>query len=142
MDVLRRNTDYALRAMMNLTAHYGNEPVSTRSIAAEEDISYQLACKLMQKLQNARLVKSCMGPKGGFVLAREPNKISLLEVIEAIQGPVTVNRCLLENDACSRQSDCLISERLERLQEYIVNFLKNATLTKLLKSKNGVSKKT
>ncbi len=142
MDILRRNTDYALRAIVNLTAHYGNEPVSTRTIAVEEDISYQLACKLMQKLQKAGLVKSCMGPKGGFVLAREPTRINLLEVIEAIQGPISVNRCLLENDACSRQSDCLVSERLESLQEYIVNFLKDATLAKLLKSKNRVSKNT
>jgi Rrf2 family protein len=141
MDILRRNTDYALRAMVNLTVHYGNEPVSTRSIAVEEDISYQLACKLMQKLQNARLVKSCMGPKGGFVLAREPTRINLLEVIEAIQGPVSVNRCLLENDACSRQSDCLISIKLESLQEYIENFLKDVTLAKVLESKNQVPKK-
>jgi len=142
MDILRRNTDYALRAMVNLTAHYGNEPVSTRSIAVEEDISYQLTCKLMQKLQNARLVKSCMGPKGGFVLAREPSRISLLEVIEAIQGPVSVNRCLLGSDACPKQADCHIRKKLERLQEYIENFLKDATLAKLLKSKNRVSKNT
>jgi len=141
MDIVRRNTDYALRAMVNLTAHYGNEPVSTRTIAVEEDISYQLACKLMQKLQNARLVKSCMGPKGGFVLAREPSRISLLEVIEAIQGPVSVNRCLLENNACPRRADCLISIKLESLQEYIENFLKDVTLAKVLESKNQVPKK-
>jgi len=141
MDIVRRNTDYALRAMVNLTAHYGNEPVSTRTIAVEEDISYQLACKLMQKLQNAGLVKSCMGPKGGFVLAREPSRINLLEVIEAIQGPVSVNRCLLENNACPRRADCLISIKLESLQEYIENFLKDVTLAKVLESKNQVPKK-
>jgi Rrf2 family protein len=141
MDFLRRNTDYALRAMMNLTVHYGNEPVSTRSIAVEEDISYQLTCKLMQKLQNAMLVKSCMGPKGGFVLAREPTKISLLEVIEAIQGPVSVNRCLLGSDACPKQTGCPIRKKLESLQEYIENFLKDVTLAKVLRSKNQVPKK-
>jgi len=142
MDIVRRNTDYALRAMVNLASHYGNEPISTRTVAAEEDISYQLACKLMQKLQKTRLVKSCMGPKGGFVLAREPSRISLLEVIEAIQGPVSVNRCLLGSDVCPKQADCQIRKKLERLQEYIENFLKDATLSKLLKSRNRVSKNT
>jgi Rrf2 family protein len=128
MDVLRRNTDYALRAVVNLTAHYGNEPVSTRAIAAEEDISYQLACKLMQKLQKASLVKSCMGPKGGFQLTREPAMISLIEVVEAIQGPISLNRCLLGVDACTKQKECTLRAKLVGLQESISSYLKGITL--------------
>jgi DNA-binding IscR family transcriptional regulator len=64
MDILRRNTDYALRAVAHLAAHYGDGAVSTRQVALEEEIPYQLACKLMQKLHDSRLVESCMGPMG------------------------------------------------------------------------------
>jgi Rrf2 family protein len=131
MDVLRRNTDYALRAVVNLTAHYGNEPVSTRTIAAEEDISYQLACKLMQKLQKAGLVKSCMGPKGGFQLIREPAMISLMEVVEAIQGPISLNRCLQGIDACTKQEGCSVRAKLVGLQESISGYLTGITLDEL-----------
>ncbi len=131
MDVLRRNTDYALRAVVNLTVHYGNEPVSTRTIAIEEDISYQLACKLMQKLQKAGLVKSCMGSKGGFQLTREPAKISLIEVVEAIQGPISLNRCLLGVDACTKQKECTLRVRLVGLQESISGYLTDITLDEL-----------
>jgi Rrf2 family protein len=141
MDVLRRNTDYALRAVVNLTAHYGNEPVSTRSIAAEEDISYQLACKLMQKLQKAGLVKSCMGPKGGFQLTREPAMISLIQVVEAIQGPISLNRCLLSVDACTRQKDCSVRARLVGLQESISDYLKGITLDELSNHRRTKRKK-
>jgi len=78
MDVIRRNTDYAVRLVVHLAKHYGKEPISTRVAASEEYVPYQLACKLMQKLNNAKLVTSCMGPRGGFVLAAEPSKIESL----------------------------------------------------------------
>jgi Rrf2 family protein len=140
MDVIRRNTDYALRAMVNLAGHYGKKPVSTKAISDEEEISYQLACKLMQKLHDAKLVKSCMGPKGGYQLRREPAKINILEIIEVIQGPLSFNRCLLSIDACSRQKDCPVSEKLAELQKYVGNFLSNITLDELLRTRSAKSK--
>ena len=135
MDVLRRNTDYAMRAMVNLAGHYGEEPVSTRDIAQAEDISYELACKLMQKLNKAGLVKSSMGPNGGFGLNRKPDKINMLEIIEAIQGPLSLNRCLLVLDVCPRQKDCAITVELAKLQKYIGKYLLGITLDELLKSR-------
>jgi Rrf2 family protein len=131
MDVVRRNTDYAARLMVHLAKHYGNGPISTRAAAAEEQVPYQLACKLMQKLNNTKLVSSCMGPKGGFVLGAEPSKISLLEVVEAIQGPITMNRCLLSEDACSRETICTVREKLADIQENMTRGLAAITLDEL-----------
>jgi len=141
MDILRRNTDYALRAVVNLSSHHANEPVSTKAIAVEEDISYQLACKLMQKLQKAGLVKSCMGPKGGFQLSREPAMISVLEVVEAIQGPISLNRCLLGVDACPKQKDCTLRARLIGLQESIIGYLNGITLDELSSHRRKIKNK-
>lgn len=132
MDILRRNTDYALRAMVNLAGHYGEDPVSTRDISQSEDISYQLACKLMQKLNNAGLVKSSMGPNGGFVLSRTPRKINLAEIIDAIQGPLSLSRCLLGKNVCPRQSHCPINAKLTKLQKNIGDYLQSITLNELL----------
>jgi Rrf2 family protein len=135
MDVLRRNTDYALRAMVNLAGHYGQKPVSTRHIAQAEDISYELACKLMQKLHNAGLVKSSMGPSGGFTLSKKPDKINMLEIIEAIQGPLSLNRCLLEEDICPNKDGCAITVELAKLQKYIDKYLRVIKLDELLRSR-------
>lgn len=132
MDILRRNTDYALRAMVNLAGHYGEDPVSTRDISQSEDISYQLACKLMQKLNNAGLVKSSMGPNGGFVLSRTPTKINLAEIIDAIQGPLSLSRCLLGENVCKKQNNCPITVKLTKLQKNIGDYLQSITLDDLL----------
>ncbi len=132
MDILRRNTDYALRAMVNLAGHYGENPLSTREIAQSEDISYQLACKLMQRLNNAGLVNSSMGPNGGFVLSRKPVKINLAEIIVAIQGPLSLSRCLLGENVCQRQSSCPITVKLTKLQKNISDYLQSITLDGLL----------
>ncbi len=135
MDILRRNTDYALRAMLNLAGHYGQEPVSTRQIAEAEDISYELTCKLMQKLHSAGLVQSSMGPNGGFDLSKKPDKINMLEIIEAIQGPLSLNRCLLEEAICPNKDGCAITVELAKLQKHIDKYLSIITLDELLRSR-------
>ena len=76
VDMVRRNTDYALRLLVNVAGNRGEGPVSTRAAAKEEGVPYQLACKLMQRLHKSQLVKSCMGPRGGFSLGRDASQIS------------------------------------------------------------------
>jgi len=131
MDIIRRNTDYALRLVLNLARRYGKEAVSSRVLAEEADVSYQLTCKLMQKLHGSGLVKSKMGPYGGYYLCRPPSEITLAYVVELIQGPVSLNSCLFEKNICSWQPDCKISKKLSELQEHIDVFLNNTTLKEL-----------
>ena len=132
MDILRRNTDYALRAMVDIASHWKQAPISTRTVSNDMEIPYQLACKLTQKLQKAKLLESCMGPKGGFTLSKAPSSINLLDIVEAIQGAVSLNRCLVDVSACTRQPGCPVNKKLMGLQEYIVTFLSDITLDQLL----------
>lgn len=142
MDILRRNTDYALRLAVNLAKHYGAESLSTRVLAEDEEVSYQLACKLMQKLHAAGLVESNMGPRGGFRLRRLPDEVSIGEVIEAIQGPLRLNRCLLSDGFCTRQESCPVREKMSHLQEQMDGYLKSVTLGELAGNRKAAPKKT
>lgn len=133
MDVLRRNTDYALRAMVHLARHWRDEPVSSRDIADAESVAYELACKLLQKLAKARLVRSTMGPKGGFRLAKDPAGITVGQVIKSVQGPINLNRCLLGGYKCPRGDDCPVYDKLAELQNYMDRYFSKVTLANLLK---------
>ena len=142
MDILRRNTDYALRLAVNLAGHSDEEALSTRVLAEREDVSYQLACKLMQKLHAAGLVESDMGPKGGFRLSRAPDEIPLTEVIEAIQGPLRLNRCVLGQGACPRYETCSVRAKIGELQEQMDGYLRSVTLGELVQNRKPVQKQT
>jgi Rrf2 family protein len=134
MDILRRNTDYALRLMISLAKNYESGAVSTRLLAQEQEVSYQLACKLMQRLHDARLVDSCMGPRGGFRLSRAPGQINLLEVVEVIQGPVRLNRCLMSDCACPRGGGCPVRAKITELQGHMEEYLRTVTVGDLVEA--------
>jgi len=140
MDIVRRNTDYALRAMVYLAEHYDEELASARQISQKGDIPYQLACKLLQKLHNAKLVESRMGPKGGFRLSRTLSKIHLLEIIEAIQGRIQLSRCLLGEDICPHQKSCKVRTKLAELERFINSYLDSVTLEKIVRQKEPKSR--
>jgi len=132
MEIIRRNTDYAIRAVVCLAERYGKGPVTTAQIARQQEISYQLACKLLQRLQKAGLVTSQMGARGGFLLAREPRAIGLLEVIEAVQGRLTLNKCLGMPDACGRKGRCPVSSRLAQIEQTLRGYLEQISIRDVL----------
>ena len=139
MDLIRRNTDYALRAMVFLATHRDQGPASAKTIATEMDFSHQLACKLMQQLAKAGLVRSLMGKNGGFELARDPADITLLEMIEAIQGQVRMSACVLGIQSCKHFGQCPIRRKLRGLQDTVTDHLRQTTLQELTVAKKGRS---
>jgi Rrf2 family protein len=139
MDILRRNTDYALRMMVNLASRFNGKFFSARQLAKDGNFPYQLGCKILQKLHKADLVKSDMGPKGGFALSREPSRITLMEIIIALQGGVRLNRCLLGGKGCEFEPECEIHTKLTCLQMYIDGYLGGITLQEILGSQTKIT---
>jgi len=124
--------------MVNLASHFNGEFISARQLANEGNFSYRLGCKILQKLHNAKLVKSNMGPKGGFALSRKPSEITLMEIIIALQGGIRLNRCLLGGEGCEFEPECEINTKLACLQLYIDGYLGGITLEEILRNRSKI----
>jgi Rrf2 family protein len=104
---ITRETDYAIRCVYYLAGKTGDVTM-VDEIARNMDTPKSFLAKILQKLARANIVKSYRGVKGGFQLARKPKEINLLEVIEAIQGPVVMNICALDKKMCKMSGTCTI----------------------------------
>ena len=98
------------------------DPVTTRETAQRLDASEAHMSKIFQQLVRAGFVKSTRGPGGGFVLAADPDEISLKDVFETIEGPLSGNICLLDRPIC-RGSECILGDIVEKINNEIRGYL-------------------
>jgi len=96
---ITQETDYAVRCVLYLSRGRQGETVMIDRIAADMKIPRSFLAKILQKLAKGGIVTSFRGVKGGFMLAKLPAEISLLDVVEAIEGPVSMNRCTIDNNS-------------------------------------------
>lgn len=127
MAIIRRDTDYAIRALLHL-ARSDAEAMSCQRIAGACDIPGSFAHKILKKMTSAGLVSSRSGRKGGFQLKKRPEEISLRDVTRCVQGPVSVRECVVDPRACSRSNGCPLRTEWRRLQGDIAEFLGGTTL--------------
>jgi len=120
---LSKKADYALLAMRHLAAHAEREAVSARELAESYDLPPELLAKVLQKLVRGRLLTSVQGIRGGYGLARPAGSISVADVIQAIDGPLTVTACSETNHNCEQYSKCNIRDPLWQIKDRIVSAL-------------------
>jgi Rrf2 family protein len=140
MELIRRDTDYAFRIIARLVqGDTEGATLSAKRLAKETRVSYALTGKILQKLAHAGVVESIMGKNGGWKLAQKPEDVEFSRIIEAVQGPISVNRCLLGGHQCPLKAQCPAHPKMAMLQEKIEDFLKDLTLTEFIgkESDNG-----
>lgn len=120
---LSKKADYALLAMRHLAAHADRGAVSARELAEAYDLPPELLAKVLQKLVRGRLLTSSQGIRGGYGLARPAAAISVADVINAVDGPLTVTACSETNHNCEQYSKCNIRDPLWRIKDRIVSAL-------------------
>ena len=100
---ITQESDYALRIVTALAAREG--VVDAKSVSEETSVSLRFALKILHKLVTGGLVRSFKGVNGGYSLARTPSEITMKDVIELIDGPISICRCLTEDEVCSQSAD-------------------------------------
>ncbi len=126
---LSKRTDYGLMAIRRLALMPGASFLSAREIAAEHRIPPALMAKLLQRLARKGLVSSHHGTKGGYRIARPASKITLWDVIEAIEGPLCFVECLdAGKGPCPQQPSCTVRRPLLVVQRKIAELLERTTL--------------
>lgn len=128
---LTRQADYAIRALLRLAEEGSGAVVQTKEIASSEDIPEKYLPTIMRTLARAGLVRTLRGNQGGVLLARDPEEINLREVIEAIEEPIVLNRCLRNEGECTRESFCPVHPVWDRIQQSLVDKLESTTFADL-----------
>jgi Rrf2 family protein len=128
---LSKKADYALIAMKHLALRGDRGSSSAREIAAMYDIPIELMAKVLQRLVRRGLLVSQQGTRGGYHLSRAPLQISVADVIQAIEGPVTVTACSTEEGQCEQFSKCNVRDPLYRVRERILAALGECTIAEL-----------
>jgi Rrf2 family protein len=125
---LSKRADYGLIALRHLATHSG-EACSAPEIARRYNIPSELMAKVLQQLVRKELLQSHAGPHGGYVLARAPEEITIIQVLEALEGPLQLTPC--EADDCEQLELCSIRDPLRGVKERMVSVLVDTTIQQL-----------
>jgi Rrf2 family protein len=132
---LSKKADYGLIAMKHLALHRQEHACSANEIAEEYGISATLMAKVLQKLAKHSLVVAKHGSTGGYQLSRQADRISALEVLTAIDGPVLITSCVTSHGTCDATERCTVKEPLQRVNESILGVLSTVTIAHLSEEK-------
>jgi len=119
-------SDYAIRIVSCLSKR--SERMDAKSISLSCGVTLRFTLKILSKLIKNGIVKSYKGSKGGYMLAKKPCDITLYEVIETLEGPYVLSRCLLDPCSCERQSDnCYFYHVFDDISGMVIEKLKTVT---------------
>ena len=130
---LSTRSRYGTRMMLDLAQHYGESPVQIGEIARRQDISVKYLEQLIIPLKKANYIKSVRGPKGGHVLAKPPEEITVGEIVELLEGGINLADCIENPDTCERSETCLTRGIWETATKAMSHELNSITLSDIVK---------
>ncbi|NLW92644.1 MAG: Rrf2 family transcriptional regulator [Syntrophomonadaceae bacterium] len=132
--IINQASDYGFRAVVFLAGQPQDQMVEAQVIAREVVIPMRFLLKIMPSLIKAGIVRSQRGAGGGYTLARSAQEISLMDILEALEGPIRLNRCLIDVDLCTRGAapDCKVHQALGDIQTRLAEDFASYSVADLL----------
>ena len=130
---LTRKGEYAIRGIIYLAQQQPGKMSLISEIAEAVEAPQTFLAKIFQNFAKLGIVNSSRGTGGGFTLGRSPSRITLREIVEAVEGPIVPNRCLSGRGGCDRDGECLVHPVWRKVQSQIVQVLDGVTIEELAK---------
>ena len=135
-----RAVDYGLRALVVMSRKEIGTRFSLQDLADAGDLPRNYLVKVLKLLSNTGIVQSHRGIKGGFTLGREPAKINMRQVVESIDGPVSMIHCLTDPHSCAKVGMCSVESYFERLRCSVLQNMEATTLKEIVEMQSLIDK--
>jgi len=136
---ITRASDYAVRVMIHLASLPAGSTVRQSEMSKATGVSGHFLSKVLQQLVRARLIRSQRGSGGGYALSAPAESVSMMDVIQAMEGPVRLNQCIEEGPSCERKAWCPAHQVWAEAQAAITNILGGASMARLASQAKGAS---
>lgn len=135
---ITQEADYGLRVVLFLSKLDYGKKIEAKSISEQEHIPIRFLLKILRKLTHAGIVKSYRGVNGGYSLNKMPEEISIKDVIEIIDGPISINRCTIDDNFCTanRTSYCKLHKAMEDVRGTLCDILSKMNFGDLIEENN------
>lgn len=134
---ISRRLDYGIQLMVTLAESENGKPLATAVLSEKLDIPLPFLHQIGHTLMQNGLIKATPGPKGGLRLNRKLEEITILQISEALEGPLCVNSCVNCDGICTQENRCAQKRMWTELQEKLTNYLNAITLKDLVDTQNG-----
>ena len=128
---ITRSGEYGLRGLIFLAKQPPEKTILVSEFAKVQNIPETFLAKIFQRLSKAGLLRSVRGSNGGFTLGRAAHEISMREVIEALEGPIALNRCLIRKGECEEEERCTLYPVWSEVQQRFLDILDKTTMENL-----------
>ena len=136
---LSTRSRYGTRMMVDLAQHYDEGPVRIGSIAKRQDVSVKYLEQLVIPMKKANFIKSVRGPRGGHMLSRPPEEITIGEIVNVFEGGTELSECVAKDDSCDRSSSCLVRGVWKEATRAMHDKLNSMTLLNVIEKNKGIT---
>ena len=135
---LGKKGKYSVRAVFDLAIHHGTGRRKAQEIATARQIPEKSLARVLSDLVRAGVITATAGPDGGYELQRPPSKIHLLDVVEAAEGPIELNDCILREIPCGSSGTCALHAPWSEAQEAMLRRLRRTTFAEIVRKESHV----